>query len=554
MDFKEIKAPPPMRDDLPYSDWKHEVTVWKAFVNYEKKKLGPALFLSLFGSARAAAHEIKLEDLSKENGFETLLAKLDTLYLKDENNSAFEAYESFEKYQRPGNMDMTAYMIAFERLYQKAKNFSFELPDGVLAYRLLKSANLSSEHEQLARATLPSLTYDNMKNQLKKIFNNNSTSVPVSVKIEPTYNTTHNEAEAYYTRGGGSNSFRGGFQRGRGRFNFRGGSSNFGNRGFTQSARGASPYGNRGFTQSARGAIGSSQSYGNRGFTQSARGASGSSQPNSQSSSPGLRPTRRLNAVDYNGEISLCAVCGSKYHWARSCPDSNDACGLYTESEEDGKDKPIWITLLADYNNSSVEKETLNVFLSETLNFAVVDSGCSKTVCGITWMQCLQDSLSESDLKLIEESPSQTCFKFGDGNKVVSMKKVKFPAYIANKKIFIITDVISNDIPLLLSKESMKKGQAKLNFITDSISIFGNEIPLQTTSTGHYLLCIGNTTEYLNNHIKSNIVLFSSQFMNADKAERYKIALKVHKQFVHPRHQKLKSLFSTAGVSDPDFF
>ena len=51
MDFKEIKAPPPMRDDLPYSDWKHEVQVWKAFVNHEKKKLGPALFLSLFGSA-----------------------------------------------------------------------------------------------------------------------------------------------------------------------------------------------------------------------------------------------------------------------------------------------------------------------------------------------------------------------------------------------------------------------------------------------------------------------------------------------------------------------
>ena len=80
------------------------------------------------------------------------------MYLKDENNSAFEAYESFENYQRPSDMDMTTYINAFERLYQKAKNFKFELPDGVLAYRLLKSANLSSEHEQLARATLPALT------------------------------------------------------------------------------------------------------------------------------------------------------------------------------------------------------------------------------------------------------------------------------------------------------------------------------------------------------------------------------------------------------------
>ena len=562
MDVKEIKAPPPMRDGLPYSDWKYEIQIWEKFTSYEKKKRGPALFLSLTGSARDAAREIPLEEIDKDDGMSKLLTKLDELYLKDENNTAFEAYESFESYQRPSDMDMTTYINAFERLYQKAKNFKFELPDGVLAYRLLKSANLSSEHEQLARATLPSLTYANMKSQLKKIFNDSAPSVPsvpVSVKIEPTYNANHNEAEAYYARGGGSNFFRGGFQRGRGRFSNRGGSAYYGNKGFTQSTRGASSafqsYGNRGSTQSARGANGSSQYYGNtnRGFAQSARNGSGSSQ-SMQNSSPGLRPTRRLNPVDYNGEVSLCSVCGSKYHWARSCPDSYEASGLFTESEEDGKDKPILITLLADCNNSNVKKETLNIFLSETLNFAVVDSGCSKTVCGMTWMKCLQDSLTESDLELIEEFPSQTCFKFGDGKKVTSMKKVKFPAYIGNKKMFIIADVIINDIPLLLSKESMKKGQAKLNFINDSISIFGTEIPLQTTSTGHYLLCIGNTAEYLDSNIKSNIVLFSSQFMNADKDERYKIAVKVHKQFVHPRHQKLKSLFSTAGVSDPDFF
>ena len=44
------------------------------------------------------------------------------------------------------------------------------LPDGVLAYRLLKSTNLTVEKQQLARATLSELTYDNMKKQLKAIF------------------------------------------------------------------------------------------------------------------------------------------------------------------------------------------------------------------------------------------------------------------------------------------------------------------------------------------------------------------------------------------------
>ena len=60
MDFKELKAPPPMRDDLPYTDWKYEVKVWKSFVNYEKIKLCPALFLSLKGSARAAGREVRM--------------------------------------------------------------------------------------------------------------------------------------------------------------------------------------------------------------------------------------------------------------------------------------------------------------------------------------------------------------------------------------------------------------------------------------------------------------------------------------------------------------
>ena len=563
MATKEIKAPPPMRDDLLYSEWKHEVKVWENFINYEKVKLGPCLFLSLSGDARAAAHEIPLDDLNKDDGLDTLIAKLDELYLKDKEGSAFEAYESFEKYQRPNDMDINRYINAFERLYQKAKNFTLVLPDGVLAYRLLKSANLSSEHEQLAKATLPSLTYANMKKQLKKIFNDVSTaSSPISVKVEPAYNSTHDEAGAYYTQGnnhnnsnslrGGfhdeagayytgvsnNNSFRGGFQRGKRRFN--------NNRGY---------YSNRGFSQPARGAY-NSQFHSNRGSTQSMRGAYNSSQSNLQNQSHNFKSTRRLNPVNYNGEISLCSVCGSKFHWVRNCPDNVNAHGLFTECEENYKDEhePILITLLADSKNSNVNKETLNMFLSETLNFAVIDSGCSKTVCGAIWMQCLQDSLSESDLNSVEEFPSQTCFKFGDGSKVISKKKIKFPAYIGNKRVFIITDVIPNDIPLLLSKESMKKGKAKLNFINDSITIFGNEIPLQTTSTGHYLLCIGNTIERLNNYMKSNVILFSSQFMNADKNERNKIAVKIHKQFVHPRHYKLKNLFSTAGVNDPDFF
>ena len=45
----------------------------------------------------------------------------------------------------------------------------------ILAYRLLKSANLSEQHEQLAKATVSGLRYDLMKDQLKRIFGDLST-------------------------------------------------------------------------------------------------------------------------------------------------------------------------------------------------------------------------------------------------------------------------------------------------------------------------------------------------------------------------------------------
>ena len=519
MDLRDLKAPPPMRKDLPYKEWLHELKIWKSFITLDKKKLGPAVFLSLAGEARDAAREISEEDLCKENGLDVLITKLDSLFLKDENNSAFEAYEAFENYQRPQDMDMTTYINTFERLYQKAKNYKLELPDGVRAYRLLKSANVTAEKEQLARATLPSLTYDNMKAQLKKIFNDCSTSF-AAVKVEPTYKASHEvaEAEAYYARGGGHNSFRGGgFRRGRGRFY-------------------------------------------NRGYTNFHRGSTHpkSTQPGAQTQGPSdsQKSRRKLNPLDYNGQVSLCSVCGSRFHWARDCPDAHDAPTLVVKSENDCEveTEPIMITWLADLWQPTANKDVENVFLSETLNFAVVDSGCSRTVCGETWMQCCLDSLSESDSKIVENSTSHTWFKFGDGSKVQSLKKIKFPAYVGQRKVFIVTDVIPNEIPLLLSKESMKKAGGKLDFKQDTITLFDMVIPLQTTNTGHYLLSINDTRRFGKEVLQPNIILFSNQFVAADEKERHRIAVKIHKQFGHPRYNKLRKLVSDAGVSDPKFF
>ena len=64
-------------------------------------------------------------------------------------------------------MTINNYIIEFECLYHKIKNYDMGLPDK-LAYKFLINANISEHHKQLVRATLSELKYNTMKEQLKK--------------------------------------------------------------------------------------------------------------------------------------------------------------------------------------------------------------------------------------------------------------------------------------------------------------------------------------------------------------------------------------------------
>ena len=71
-------------------------------------------------------------------------------------------------------MSISDYVIKFEQLYFKTKSFHMEILDGVLAYKLLNSANLTNEQKQLIKATVNKRDYQIMKDQLKKVFSSTS--------------------------------------------------------------------------------------------------------------------------------------------------------------------------------------------------------------------------------------------------------------------------------------------------------------------------------------------------------------------------------------------
>ena len=252
---------------------------------------------------------------------------------------------------------------------------------------------------------MSSFTWDDMKNQLKAIYDNLRTNEikgnTTEIKVEPTYEVKTYEKsdrlDGYFSRGQ-SNAYRGSRGRGYNRF-----------------------------------------------------------KENNQTSDTSRQPndSRRVNPPNQYGRVSRCAICQSIYHWFKDCPHnvqgSNSKVTLFTHE---------------------VQKCYVQNFLGETLNLAVLDSGCTKTVCGQEWLKCYIESLCDDDRKKIQEFTSETEFKFGDGKVVASERSVVIPCSIAGKNMSLKTNVVKGEIPLLLSKEGMKVAESRIDWQRYSLTLY----------------------------------------------------------------------------------
>ena len=104
---------------------------------------------------------------------------------------------------------------------------------------------------------------------------------------------------------------------------------------------------------------------------------------------------------------------------------------------------------------SDIDKN--EIFVAEASKSAVLDTACTKTVCGDDWFEDFCENLPPSYQKEIEITPSHTKFVFGDGKTVRAFQKAKVPIVIAGLKMQLETEVIRKKIPLLVSKSSLKR-------------------------------------------------------------------------------------------------
>jgi len=199
------------------------------------------------------------------------------------------------------------------------------------------------------------------------------------------------------------------------------------------------------------------------------------------------RGTGRMNPV-FNGVVSRCNVCQSTHHWAKDCPHANKNVNM-TENVEKHSEETVHMTLMTEAK--LLDKiSNQDVLVMEACNTAIVDTACTKTVCGKEWLQYMLDSLSSEELKSVEIKKSHMPFKFGDGRIINSYQTVTFPAKVGNRLCNIKTEVVECKIPLLLSKESLAKAEVVIDIGKDHVMMFGQKVNIQTTSTGHYCVNI----------------------------------------------------------------
>ena len=280
MASSNLKGPPSLSKSSCYDDWLKEIEIWQAFTGLATEKQEPTVFLTLEGKAREAILNMDIKKIKAKVGVENIVTELNKLYLKDKLEMAYETYDAFERFRRPADMSIKDYINEFECLLSKTKKFGTTMSPDILAYSLVKSANLEEGQEHLIRTTVKDLSYIEMQLQLKNIFGDGVTPTQGGVKIRTEtdvfYEETEDDNEIFYQRRQASNK----------RFDYQ-----------------------KGRYQRGR-------------YNKNGRG-NGKGNVNNPRSTP-QNPKRHRNPLDSYGNISRCRICESINRWKEHCPDKPD--------------------------------------------------------------------------------------------------------------------------------------------------------------------------------------------------------------------------------------
>ena len=429
-------------DGSGFNQWKRDIRLWCSVTKVAASKKATVIYLSsLKGKAKTATQHISEETLKSTEGLNILIETLEKVFLPSKPMRLFNANNKLRNTIRKSDTKIHDFIMEFENSKFLLEQEGLNYDDSLLGLNLLDQCKLSDEKQQLVMSGLSEVTYENMKNKLLAVFYN---EFDLSNKRDNADNQIQYPGETEVLYSSGYNNYRG---------------------------------------QNANFARGGSRSKGRK-LTRASVSTRNYPRPENPHS------FRKTNPVDREGRISTCRICESKLHWANKCPhayENNRNGGNKNNSSE--PHFSFFVTMftgLAEDDNSG----KLKSLREETVDCAIIDSGCASTVCGEQWIEHFKESLSDEEKENIVEEDSKQIFTFGDGSSIKSKKKITFPCWLQGKAGTLTTDVVGCGIPLLLSRKSLKKMNMILDFGNDILSSStGNTIiKLRNTSSGHYAM------------------------------------------------------------------
>ena len=546
-----MKQPPKFNLQKPFSRFKEEVLTWNLITSVEKKLRGSLLTLSLpdegrYGDLREKvmesvqhAGEVDENGTNKENGLQLVLDFLEKHIGEDEVTDMCDKIRNFMEVKREDSQTVKEYCSNFEHAYQvaKSKGKLKDLPGQYMMYTMISNARITDYERKLVLSGVDlkkeETIYKETKEALLKYCGNNK-----DTSCEP-------GAVAQISA---ENTFFGGkFGRGQGRSS----------RGFPP--RRPPPPIDKDFDP-------------NMYHPQVQR-------DNMDTKGKKINPKK-------NGKIMTCDYCGSFLHLQAQCWDKkqsrrkNQTYATAEEEydfEEEEDDEEEYETGQEELETD--EDEEVEAFLAEHLrnvglankkkkkksllyymeNFTAVtfdifhaeddgkkkvllDTGCVRTVCGKRWLAHVMADMNPKIKETVKSVPSHHIFKFGGGEKLPSLGTVKIPCSINGKNIILKTEVVESDIPCLLSKKSMKSARAKIDTENDLINIYGQDVDLINSSSGHYLMEIQNfilpkedkkKKVTMDSMEKESVVLITS-FEGMEEKEVMKKLKHIHQTLGHP--------------------
>ena len=146
--------PPALTKGKCFEIYRKEILAWGELTDLPKYKQGIVVALSLPEDVETHIRErvfdqIPLQDLKTDDGLIILLNFLDKHCGKDELVDSLEKYEDFESFEREDGQSIQNFISVFDLKYKKIEQKNMKLAPEVLAFRLLKKANLTRTEKLL---------------------------------------------------------------------------------------------------------------------------------------------------------------------------------------------------------------------------------------------------------------------------------------------------------------------------------------------------------------------------------------------------------------------